>query len=62
MIDVLISEKYRHCNVCNSQTNTRTINFQTETEGTNFGTQIVLCQKCIHELIKLLLCTDEEEE
>lgn len=62
MIEVKISEKYRHCNVCDSQTNTKTINFRTETERTNFGTQIVLCQKCVHELIKLLLSTDEEEE
>lgn len=52
MITVENAESYRTCNVCYSEKGVKNILFRYE--GTNGGSQIALCGKCIAKLVDLL--------
>ena len=51
-ISVCKAEEYRHCNVCNEKDNIYNITLCHK--GTNFGTQIALCDECIEKLMQKL--------
>ena len=60
MITVEKAENYRCCNKCNSNSDVRKIMIRYE--GTNSGTQIVLCDKCMRDLVnKIIGCLHEQE-
>lgn len=50
MIEIEKSEPYRVCNVCYSIDHVYNVTFFYE--GTNSGTQMALCDKCMKELSK----------
>ena len=60
MITVEKAENYRYCNKCNSNSNVQKITIRYE--GTNSGTQIVLCDKCMHDLVNKIIDFWHEQE
>lgn len=61
MIIVENAEDYRICNVCYSEKGVKNVVFRYE--GTNGGSQIALCGKCIAKLVDLLEpCAERREE
>lgn len=60
MIVVEKAEKFRICNVCCKSNDIYTIIFRYE--GTNTGTQIALCNKCVANLVETLLPYIERRE
>lgn len=60
MIKIENAEHYKSCDVCDKNEGVYNIIFRYE--GTNQGTRISLCNNCIDELIKKLVCRDWLEE
>ena len=59
MIEIEKSEPYRSCNVCYAIDHVYNITFLYE--GTNSGTQIALCDKCMKELTKKICEVSDDE-
>ena len=55
MITVEKAERFRRCNVCCNKENVYSIIMRYE--GTNQGTQVTLCDKCIRALIQEINCS-----
>ena len=60
MITVEKAESYRCCNKCASNSNVTKITIRYD--GTNSGTQIVLCNKCMRDLESKIIGFLHEQE
>ena len=56
MIEIEKAEKYRCCNVCYSEQDVYNVIFRSVGQGT----QVALCKKCLHELVKHIQVDVEE--
>lgn len=52
MINITNAEDYRLCNICGEKNNVYNLTFRYK--GTNTGTQIAVCRKCIGNMVDII--------